>query len=122
MKSGAFLYPRTLIFDAGENVTDEYVRFLTPGDINGDATWHCRRTTGAWTAATLGIQGSVDGLSYFPLKSWADYIGGSLVTDEWLSFDAPVFPFMRLWSHNGSGVSVNQIAEEQVQVYLTYAE
>lgn len=77
------------------------------------------RTTGAWTTATLGVQGSVDNTTFYPIRYEDNtYAGGSVDASDYLAFVVPAFPYIRLWSHDGAGSDVTQGAAESFQVVL----
>ena len=81
-------------------------------------TLYAVRTTGAWTSASLGVQGSADGTNFYPITyEDGSYAGGTPSASDFLTFVIPAFPYIRLWSHN-SGTSENQAAAESFSVMI----
>jgi len=80
----------------------------------------------AWTTADLGLKvGGSDGATFVPLKDRANGYGEDVSIDAAaaaVAYPLPGWvlaaPWVKLWSHNGSGVDVNQAALRTFKVFL----
>jgi len=113
-----YITPKVFTFPITTAVTNSLA--LSPNELDdGFVTITAIRTSGAWTAATLGIQYSLDNTNWYSvMNSDATYAGGTLGATDALVFSIPVYPYIRLWSHNGSGTDVTQAAAETVSVHF----
>ena len=117
-----YITPKVFTFPIATATTNALA--LSPNELDdGFVTITAVRTSGAWTAATLGVQYSLDNSNWYSvMNSDATYAGGTLGATDALIFSIPVFPYIRLWSHNGSGTDVTQSAAETVSVHFSMGQ
>lgn len=79
-----------------------------------------RLRSGTWTSATLSLKASPDGVTFYPIKVAGSYIG---ITPSLLHYDAFLiptnFPYLQLWSTDGSGADTNQVNAIVVEYFFT---